>query len=315
MSSRTPLRVSGLLQTGKVTVAPNIDHRDDFGTMKGSAHDDAPTLITGTQKILLSLIDDSPFQPRSLYDPVEIDNLAHTLAAAGQEEPIKLRPKADSRYEIVGSGHRRVRAARSLGWIDIEAIIVTRTDREAKLATMVSNESRVDLTDFERGKLYQEAIACEFAKTQADVANLFGTSQALVSKRLAMLKLPNNYIAMLEKRPDLFSVTCAESITQLLKEYPDETPLIEAAVLRISEEGADQNSVKQWVQQMVRQKHNISHPQNNAVVTDQAGRAMFIAKCSGREVTIRIKASEIDAKEVEEIVLAALRQRAEKTSA
>lgn len=266
------------------------------------------------RKIRLDLIDDSPYQPRIQYDPIEIDNLAHTMAAAGQKEPITVRHKPDGRYEIDGSGHRRCRAARNLGWADIDAHVVEHDDREAQLSTMVANEARVDLSDYERGKLYRESIEAGFAKTQSDVANLFGTTQANVSRRMAMLKLPAIYLDMLDAKPDLFGYNCAESITQLLKQYPDEVALIEAGVRRITEEGADQKSVKQWVEQMVKQKHAIAPPKQHAVITDRSGRAMFTAKCTGRELTIRIKASELDAKEVEEIILAALRQRAEKAA-
>lgn len=41
---------------------------------------------------------------------------------------------------------------------------------------------------------------------------------------------------------------------------------------------------------------------------------MFTSKFSGRELTIQIKATEVDAKEIEEIVLAVLRQHAEKNN-
>lgn len=320
---KKPLSLSGLLQSGKIIERTPATPPLPLGSHQGGgmlfelpprteqAEQDVPT--GGIANINLSLIDDSPYQPRMQYDPMEIDNLAHSLAAAGQEDPITVRENTGGRYELIG-GHRRVRAARSLGWTEITANIVTRSDRDAELATMVQNEARVDLTDYERGKLYQRALASGFASTQTEIANLFGTTQGHVSKRMAMLKLPSNYIAMLEEKPALFGVRCAESIAQLLKEYPSETALIEDGVLRITEEGADQNSVKQWVRQMVRQKHNVTPENEHAVVTDRAGRAMFTAKCSGRELTIRIKATEVETKEIEEMVLTMLRQRAEKNT-
>lgn len=261
--------------------------------------------------VQLALIDDSPFQPRLLYDDEEIDNLAHSMAAAGQEELIKLRLKPNGRYEIVGSGHRRIRAARSIGWVTVDALIVERTDREAELATMVSNEARVDLTDYERGKLYQNAIDKGFASTQTDLAHMFGASQAQVSKRLAMLKLPANYIAMLDARPNLFGVTCAESIAQLLKEYPTETTLIEDGVLRISEEGADQKTVKQWVQQMIKQRAKPAKNNKPKVITNRSGRQIFTAKREGRVIMIRISAQDVDGDSALEKVIESLRQISE----
>ena len=320
MSNRNkPLKVSGLLSAGKINPDPAATEVIDFHAPTRAAEAESTLAAVpispsrDSPKILLALIDDSPYQPRIQYDPLEIDNLAHSLAAAGQEDPITVRSKADGRYELIG-GHRRIRAARSLGWTEITASLVERTDREAKLATMVQNEARIDLTDYERGKLYLEAQESGFASTQTDIAHLFGTSQGHVSKRMAMLKLPSVYIDMLEGKPDLFGVTCAESIMQLIKEYPDEEKLIENGVRRIAEEGADQKSVRQWVQQMVKQKHSATPRKEHAVITDRSGRAMFTAKFSGRELMIRIKATEVDAKDVEEIVLAALRQHAEKNS-
>lgn len=268
-------------------------------------------LYSGPQLVALSLIDDSPYQPRTLYDKEELDLLAESLVSAGQKEPVTLRPIGAGRYELI-AGHRRTHAARSLGWTDIDAHVVEHTDRDAELATMVSNEARVDLTDYERAKLYQAAMAAGFAKNQTDVGSLFGTTQERVSRRMAMLKLPTYYIAMLEARPDIFGCKCAEQIAQLLNKYPAETALIEAAVERIAQEGADQNSVKQWVQQMITQQENRAQSKGPAIVTDSAGRAIFTAKRSGREVTIKINDAGIDVKEVEEIILIALRQRAEK---
>jgi ParB/RepB/Spo0J family partition protein len=264
----------------------------------------------GAEKISLALIDDSPYQPRDFYDPIEIDHLSNSLKAGGLEEPILLRPKAGGRYELI-AGHRRTRAARTLDWTEIDAYVVIRTDREAQLAAMRSNESRVDLTDYERAKLYQDSIDFGFARTQTEIANLFGTTQSYVSRRMAMLKLPQAYIVMLDAKPGMFGVTGAEMIAQLLKEHPEETALIERSVLRITEEGAAQASIKQWVLSMIGQRNSPGKAITPAIVRDSAGRAMFTSKRSqsGREFTIRIQSTQLSADEVEEIVMEALRKR------
>lgn len=269
---------------------------------------------SGPQRVLLSMIDDSPYQPRTLYDKEELDLLSESLVLAGQKEPVSLRPTAGGRYELI-AGHRRAHAARSLGWAEIDAHVVIKSDRETELATMVSNEARVDLTDYERAKLYRAAMAAGFAKNQTEVGNLFGTTQERVSRRMAMLKLPSHYIAMLDARPDLFGCHCAEQIAQMLKKYPNEVSLVESAVDRIAMEGADQTSIKQWVQQMINQRETRALKKEAAIVTNRAGRAIFTEKRSGRELTITINDDELDVKEIEEIVLTALRQHAEKLDA
>lgn len=271
---------------------------------------DAARIGSEPQKISLALIDDSPYQPRMMYDQSEIDNLSHSLAAAGQNEPVRLRMMPNGRYELV-AGHRRTRAARNIGWEEITAEIIAITDRDAELATMVSNEARIDLTDYERGKMYQGAIAAGFAVTQNEVANLFGATQTIVSRRMAMLKLPKNFTDMLELRPDMFGHNCAESIAQLLKEHPTEAALIEDAVMRIAEEGADQKSVRPWVQQMVKQRAQPAAKNKAKVITSRSGRQVFTAKCEGRVITIRISDQNIDSDTTMEKMLDALRQIAE----
>jgi ParB/RepB/Spo0J family partition protein len=268
-------------------------------------NESAITPISIRRAIRIDSIDDSPYQPRELYDPAEIDNLAHSLAAGGLDEPITVRLKANGRHELI-KGHRRTRAGRSLGWIEIDADVVDKTDREAKLSAMISNEGRVDLTDYERSKLYQEAKESNFAKTQEEIAHLFGTTQERVSARMAMLKLPKRIIELLEHNPKMFGATTAKEIRQLLSEYPNEEALIEKAVLRIND-GANENSVNAWVKQMLKPTASII-PQ---YITDKAGRTVFKAKFTGREFTIQIKDDLVDAKEIEEIVLATLRARAE----
>jgi ParB/RepB/Spo0J family partition protein len=258
-----------------------------------------------SRKIPLALIDDSPYQPRMIYVSSEIDDLAHMFAATGQEDDIEVREKADGRFELI-KGHRRTRAARILGWTEISANIVVKDDRAAKLSAMISNEGSVGLSDYERGKLYQEAKDGGYAKTQAELAHIFGTDQVLVSLRMAMLSLPAGIIAMLDANPRLFGASTAQDIRKLLKEFPGEEAVIEKAVQRLAN-GAKENSVKAWVQQMLKPKA----PPEGATITDKAGRTVFKAKFAERELTIQIKDAKVDAKEIEELIVEVLRKRAE----
>jgi hypothetical protein len=89
---------------------------------------------------------------------------------------------------------------------------------------------------------------------QQEVANIFSTSQALVSMRMNMLKLPQNILDMLDHNPELFNASCGQTIAALLKAYPEEGALIESAVMRL-QDGASQNSIKPWVEQMLKAKN------------------------------------------------------------
>lgn len=246
----------------------------------------------------LAKVDDSPYQSAAdagnRYDPESIDELAHTMATAGQEEPILVRP-VGGRYELI-AGHRRVRAARTLGWSSVRALVVQRADREAHQSVLVHNEGRKDLCDYGKAKVYQRAKAEGFVTTQDEIARMFATRQSHVSQRLAMLKLPAPVLGMLEENNDLFSMTTAATILALLKEYPDEEALLTQAVLRLKADNAPENSVRPWFLQVLQAR---LRPQRAArrrpkVITDVAGRPLYTAALDGRVITVRLSAQDVD---------------------
>src|SRR4051794_8955799 len=59
-------------------------------------------------------------------------------------QPVVVRRRADG-YELI-AGHRRVEAAKSLGWTEITAVVRDETDDQAYLLTLVENLQREDLT-------------------------------------------------------------------------------------------------------------------------------------------------------------------------
>ena len=64
--------------------------------------------------------------------------------------------------------------------------------------------------------------------------------------------------------------------------------------MRITEEDADQTSVKQWFLQMVKQKSK-KPSQKPKVITNRNGRQVFTAKLDGRVITVRISDVHVDA--------------------
>lgn len=311
--SRKPLKVSGLISAGKIhpqQSSPTEAFGAPSGTMAipaGPAPNDEPPVPSGSEiTVLVDLIDDSPYQVRQLYDPAEIDNLAHTLATAGQQEPIIVRPKAGGRWELI-AGHRRTRAARSLGWTTMKALVRHMDDIAAESATMVANEARQDLTDYERAKLYQRALHIAICSTQTEVANYFGTSQSFVSKCLRMLELPTFFINLLESRPDAFGTRAAATVFELLKEHPKHADLVEQAVMRIVNDGASQDSIKSWFLQMMRQRNEVKIDKHEAVITDHNGRRQYTIKLSGRDVVVRPAVPTMASSDVMERIINALK--------
>lgn len=317
-SQKKQIKFSGLVQKGVITpetpspteqtFASTILETDftpepamEFNALERHPAGDKEVIM----RILVTDVDDSPYQPRMQYKEEEIDELASAMEwgaggpgigegkGEGQQDPIKVR-KVGSRYQLI-AGHRRIRSFRTRGWPLIRAGVVVMSDRDAELSTMVHNEGRTNLCDYEKAKLYRRAIDRNFVKTQIEVAIKFATKQNDVSRRLGMLKLPDPFIKLLDEKSDLFGATTAETIRDLLKEYPNSQETILQGVERLKE-GKPENSIRNWVAQQLAKVSAAKNKKNKPkVVTDQNGKQLFTAKLEGRVISLRINAPDVDA--------------------
>jgi ParB family transcriptional regulator, chromosome partitioning protein len=138
------------------------------------------------RNIRLSSIDNNPLNPRLKYEDEEIHRLSSSLGSSGLLSPVRVRKKG-RRYELV-FGHRRVRAARQIGWKTIRAEVCSLTDEEMIIHSVAENIARDDLTDFEKAKSFL-SLKTRFGKTHAEIGRLVGYSEAHVTNFLRMLEL------------------------------------------------------------------------------------------------------------------------------
>lgn len=148
-------------------------------------------MVEVLRDIPLSLIDDNPLNPRLVYDESEITKLSASLTASGLLSPIMVRKKTQGkRYELV-FGHRRVRAAKQLGWKSIRAEIKELSDEEMLMCSMSENLARDNLSDYEKAKCFLR-FKVQFSKTNAEIGNMIGYSEAHVNNYLRMLQLTDD---------------------------------------------------------------------------------------------------------------------------
>lgn len=109
------------------------------------------------------------------------DSMLATLSAAigryGFQQPALVRAFEDGSYRII-DGHHRIRAAKSLGWDAIPAIVVECDDNEARVLQLGMNRLRgeVDLTAaarqiaelFEAGWAMPEVLLSGFSAEEVD---------------------------------------------------------------------------------------------------------------------------------------------------
>jgi ParB/RepB/Spo0J family partition protein len=292
-------------------IVEQLKKRSEMLTQPTTPEPTEEEVINTVNQILLSEIDDSPYQPRLSFDPERLDELAQSMAATGRvEEPITVR-RIGNRFQLI-AGARRVKAARILGWHAISAHIVVRDDRNAELSTLINNEGRDDLSDYERGLLYKQATDHKFVRTQAEAAKLFATSQSTVSGCLAMLQLPEPFIAILRQHPKAFGRSVAKDIAELLAKYPKNSDAIERGVRRLVDDGAAHGSLRSWVEQAIantqRQSKKADKP---TVVTNPDGKQLYSAKVdrSSRKIIITINDPDVDPDMVTKWLTSALRDR------
>jgi len=80
---------------------------------------------------------------RTVMDEAELRELANSIEAHGQIEPIVVRLTSDEHYELI-SGYRRLRALKMLNAKEVEAKVVECTDEEAVALSIEENEKRAN---------------------------------------------------------------------------------------------------------------------------------------------------------------------------
>ena len=91
----------------------------------------------------------------------------------------------------ISDGHNRTRAAKHLGWKRIRAEVVSITEDEAKVLNYRRNRERGNFNPIKEAELFFGLWDKGKGKlTQEEIAEKYGVSQAHVSLRLGLLKMP-----------------------------------------------------------------------------------------------------------------------------
>ena len=159
--------------------------------------------IAGNLKeIPVDLLQRGRYQPRIDMREETLQELADSISSQGLVQPIVVRPLdpvgGELRYEIV-AGERRWRAAQLAGLHAITAIVREIPDQAAVAMSLIENIQREDLNPMEEARALWRLVE-DFDMTHATAAEAVGRSRVMVSNLLRLLELPDQVIAMLERR-------------------------------------------------------------------------------------------------------------------
>lgn len=157
-----------------------------LGLLVGEA--DAETAGMRPDSVLpLAQIRPNKGQPRKLFKPDELAELADSIKQNGVLQPILVRKKGDS-YEIV-AGERRYQAAREAGLEEVPVIIREISDDDVFKLALIENLQRSDLSPLEEASGYRQLIK-EKGLTQEELAKILSKSRSTITNTLRLLDLP-----------------------------------------------------------------------------------------------------------------------------
>ena len=150
------------------------------------------------QELALSRLRPNRYQPRKVFEPSKIEELAATISEHGLLQPIVVRRADGDCYEII-AGERRFRAAKSLGWSAIPAIVRDMDDDTTAALALIENLQREQLSPIEEAEAYDRLLAMK-GLTQGALAKSLGKSQSTIANKLRLLKLPDDVKQCLRDR-------------------------------------------------------------------------------------------------------------------
>ena len=139
----------------------------------------------------------NPYQPRTFFDPIQLEELANSILEHGILQPILVKQVALERFELV-AGERRFRAAQKAGLRTVPALVKDFTPQEQLEIAIVENVQREDINAIEAARAYKRLLD-EFQMSQESIAKRVGKSRSAIANILRLLALPEQVQESLEQ--------------------------------------------------------------------------------------------------------------------
>ncbi len=173
---------------------------------------------------------------RTDFDPQAMAELMDSMQRTGLLQPILIKKHGD-KFEVI-AGHRRLTAARKLGWELINTIVIDAQSVDAELMKVHENLIRENVHILDEA-LYLQQLKTSKNLTNEQVASLIHRSRSYVETRINCLVYPPELLEALKANE--INITVAEQLARILDEK------LRIHYLRHAvESGASGVIVKQW---------------------------------------------------------------------
>lgn len=128
----------------------------------------------------------NPNQPRQIFEPESLAELANSIRQHGILQPLTVRCTEDG-WELI-AGERRLRAAQLAGLESVPCLEHDADDMDSALLALIENLQRQDLNCFEEAAAMAGYI-CASGITQEEAARQLGRSPSALANKLRLLRL------------------------------------------------------------------------------------------------------------------------------
>lgn len=138
-------------------------------------------------RIAIDAIAPNPVQPRSVFQPEQLEELAASIRANGIIQPLIVR-RVGQQYQIV-AGERRWRAAKIAGLSEVPVVVQEVADRQMLELALIENIQREDLNPIETALAY-DRLAREMGLSQEEIGRRTGKDRTSINNTIRLLRLP-----------------------------------------------------------------------------------------------------------------------------
>ena len=138
----------------------------------------------------------NPSQPRKVFDPALLQELAMSIAQYGILQPLTVR-RLEGGFELV-TGERRLRAAKLAGLSEVPCIVVSVDEESSGMLALVENLQRRDLDFIEEAQSLARLMQ-QYHLSQEQAARKIGKSQSAVANKLRLLRHSPEVMAALRE--------------------------------------------------------------------------------------------------------------------
>jgi len=144
--------------------------------------------LGSVNEIRLDEIEVNPYQPRTDFDELALNELADSIKLQGLIQPITVRRINAHKYQLI-SGERRFRASKLAGLTQLPAYVRTANDQQMLEMALIENIQRENLNAIEVALSFQRMIE-ECNLKQEELGDRVSKNRSTVTNYLRLLKLP-----------------------------------------------------------------------------------------------------------------------------